>query len=135
VERNRDLNHCRFEVINAALAYGSPTVAFHVAANFGQNKVKSDSGSEILVPSITLERIVSRPGFERFSLICDIEGAEAELVRHELAFIADRVAFVLVEIHPRILGDHGVDEVVNALLGAGFQLAEHNGWNWAFFKR
>jgi len=41
LERNRDLNHCRFEVINAALAYGSPILTFHVEANFGGSNVNA----------------------------------------------------------------------------------------------
>jgi FkbM family methyltransferase len=134
LERNRDLNYCQFRVVNAAVAYGSPTVTFGAEASFVGCRLNGEGRTKISVPSITLGQIVDEVGFDRFSLICDIEGAEADLVGHELSLIADRAAFILVEIHPAVLGEGGADRVVEDLVGAGFRLAERVGLNWAFVK-
>jgi len=134
LERNRDLNDCKFRVVNAALAYGSPTVTFGTDGTFVGCRLDSNVGTTISVPSITLGQIVDEAGLDRFSLICDIEGAEADLVSHELSLIADRAAVILVEIHPAILGEVGANRVVEDLLGAGFKLAERVGSNWAFVR-
>jgi hypothetical protein len=88
----------------------------------------------ISVAAITLGGILDSAGFDRFSLICDIEGAEADLVSHELSLISDRADFVLMEIHPRILGQAGANRVVEGLTGAGFTLVEQVGMNWAFVR-
>lgn len=132
VEQNRDLNGCRFQVINAALAYGFPTVTFSIHDNFVGSRLDADFGTSVSVPSITVAQIVDQAAFDRFSLICDIEGAEADLVAHELGLITDRAVFVLVEIHPTILGEDGANRVVEEFTRAGFRLAERVGSNWAF---
>jgi FkbM family methyltransferase len=132
LERNRDLNRCQFKVINAALAYGSSTITFRVRPSFVGSRITDELGTEVSVPAVTLGQIADEAGFDSFSLICDIEGAEANLVSHELRLIADRAAFILVEIHPNILGQQGADRVVEEIMGAGFKLAERVGWNWAF---
>jgi FkbM family methyltransferase len=132
LERNRDLNHCQFRVVNAALQYGSPTVTFVIRDTFVGSQVNGKSGTRVTVPSTTLGQIVDTSGFGRFSLICDIEGTEADLVDHELSLIAGRAAFILAEIHPAILGQRRADQVVENLMGAGFALAERVGQNWAF---
>ena len=134
VERNRDLNDCRFRVVNAALAYGSPTVNFTIHNNFVGSRLDGESGTNVCVPSTTLGQIVAEAGFDGFSLICDIEGAEADLVAHELNLIARQAMFVLVEIHPSILGEKGASQVVDSLTHAGFRLAERAGSNWAFVR-
>ena len=54
----------------------------------------------ISIPSFTLGQIVDEAGFNRFSVICDNEGAKMGLVAHELGLLADRAVFILVEIHP-----------------------------------
>lgn len=132
VEQNRDLNGCRFQVINAALAYGSPTVTFGIHNNFVGSRLDGEFGMSVSVRSITVAQIVDEADFDRFALICDIEGAEADLVTHELGLIADRAVFVLVEIHPAILGEDRADRVVAQLTRAGFRLQERVGSNWAF---
>ncbi len=134
LERNRDLNDCQFRVVNAALAYGAPTVTFDIDASFVGSRLDGEFGTKVTVPTITLGQILDEAGFNRFSLICDIEGAEADLVGHELSLIADRAAFILVEIHPGFLGEDGADRVAADLMGAGFTLVESVGCNWAFAR-
>jgi len=134
LERNRDLNQCRFEVLNAALAYDSPVVKFGVNSSFVDSRVNGEFGAVVFVPSTTLGQIVERAGFDRFSLICDIEGAEADLMRHESALIAERGDFALIEIHPAVLGEDGAAQVVERFEQAGFCLTKRIGSNWAFVR-
>jgi FkbM family methyltransferase len=134
LQRNRDLNHCQFRVVNAALAYGSPTVNLGVNRSFVGSRIDGNFDATVHVPSITLGGIVDEAGFDRFALICDIEGAEAELTSHESKLIADRVVFALMEIHPGVLGEDGANRVVERFTRAGFRLADRMGFNWAFAK-
>ncbi len=132
--RNRDLNHCQFRVVNAALAYGSSAVTFSVSEQFVASGLNSGLGTSISVPSITLGQIVDEAGFDGFSVICDIEGAEMDLVVNELSLLAHCATFILVEIHPAILGEGRASQIVEDLTRAGFTLRERRGSNWAFIR-
>jgi hypothetical protein len=134
LDQNRTLNRCQFRVINAALAYGAPTVSFSLRSIFVGSRLEDGLGTNASERYTYLAKIMDEAGFDDFSLICDIEGAEANLVAHELSLIADRAKFVLVEIHPAILGESGADRIVESLTGAGLRLAERVGSNWAFVR-
>lgn len=134
LERNRDLNHCEFQVITAGLAYGSATTSIGVSSEFVGSRIDGDFDAKISAASITLGQIVEDAGFDRLSLICDVEGAEADLMRHESDLIAERVGFAMIEIHPNILGQDGEDQVVSGFLSAGFRVVDRIGWNWVFAK-
>src|SRR5262249_19156155 len=133
LERNCRLNGCKFTVINKALAYDGPTVAFGVRANFVASGVghKADVGPDeaVTIATTTLERTADDAGFDRFSLICDIEGAEAALVGHEIETLRARVPFLLVEVHPGVIGTEAVDEMFRTLADAGFTVIERCGDN------
>ena len=134
LERNRNMNDCRFHVVNRALAYDSATVALHVARSFADSRVGGDSGTIVSVPATSLEAIADSFGFDQFALICDIEGAEASLVEREIDVLRQRVPFLLVEIHPHILGAAGEARVVQALESAGFVLQKECSINRAFTR-
>jgi hypothetical protein len=52
------------------------------------------------VPVVQLHDLLARYSFERCTLICDIEGAEIELVNHEGALLTRRVQVIVLEEHP-----------------------------------
>ena len=57
---------------------------------------------------------------------------EGQLVDRELDLLRDRCRFLLVEIHPAILGRESVNRLIGRLLDSGFVLKERQGQNWAF---
>ena len=134
LERNRDMNDCRFRVVNRALAYDSDTVELHIAPLFADSRVGGDSGPVVSVRATSLEALADEFGFDQFAVICDIEGAEAALVERELDLLRERVPFLLMEIHPHILGEAGEAQVVQSLEAAGFALQEQLRINRAFTR-
>jgi FkbM family methyltransferase len=134
LERNRDMNSCRFQVVNKALAYDSESVDFPVNPRFTASRIGGTTagGVAMSVPTTSVAATADAAGFDQFTLICDIEGAEAALVETELDTLRRRVRFFLVEIHPGILGDDTVGRIVQTIQKAGFSLQDRHGINWAF---
>lgn len=120
----------RTEVIGAALAYGAETVRFAVTDTLHTSHVAKagDSGSGLVeVPAVSLAGLVARKGIAGdFSLVCDIEGAEFDLLQNDAAALA-RCAVIVMEIHPDAFMDRG--ETVSAfrrmLEGGGFDIVDH----------
>ena len=105
LERNRDLNGCRFQIRHKALAYGAESVRFNLCWSLFGGRVGDPSDNSVLVPSTSLKAIADESGFDQISVICDIEGTEAALVDREMDTLRHRVRFLLVEIHPDVIGD------------------------------
>ena len=127
LEANRDLNRCRFRIVAAAIAYGSDEVAFHLNPGFASGSVTSAGAAEarpISVPARMLESIASEAGFERFDLICDIEGAEAELIAREGDLLRQRVGCFMLEMHQTLLGGDAIRQMHERLKALGFTPVE-----------
>ena len=135
LEANRARNGCRFVVLHRAVAYGAPTVAFYQDHSFLAGSVAEGCAGHdgrprrpVHVPTVSLRAILDTHGFARCTLVCDIEGAEADLVAHELDVLRDRVGTMIVETHPGVLGVGRVRTMLDQLARAGFrQLAENAG--------
>jgi FkbM family methyltransferase len=134
LERNRDLNRCRFVVRQAALAYGGDVATFGVHEDLFRSKLPEvgECRETITVPAVTVAGVLEAAGWPRCSLVADIEGAEALLVEHEIDTLRQRCPFLMLEIHPRVLGQERCDEMVRRLEGAGFRVLERLDRNWAF---
>jgi FkbM family methyltransferase len=120
---NRGANACSFEVVHAALAYGSDSAAFCPSPLFTSGSLHGE-GDTVRVPATTVRALAERAGFDRFNLICDIEGMEVELVRHELSFLREHAQWLLVEMHPFPFGAPAMYDTDIALQNAGFALVE-----------
>lgn len=138
LEKNRTLNRCAFTVVNKALAYDGPTVAFTTKSQFvgggvgvGVNGCLEDV---ITVPTTTMKEIADAAGLDEFSLICDIEGAEAALVCREIETLRARVPFLLVEVHPGVLGSDRVNVMLGALRNAAYVVLQRCGDNLALAR-
>ena len=72
------------------------------------------------MPTISLREVFEQFGFERCTLICDIEGGEVDMVRHEAELIKQRVATFIVEVHDWWLPAEIVNDMLRALERMGF---------------
>ncbi len=72
------------------------------------------------VRAITLAEVLDKFAYERCSLVCDIEGGEADLVRYEAELLAYRVQTLIVEVHPWLLGETSARNVISDLERLGF---------------
>lgn len=128
LEENRARNGCRFVVMHRAVAYGAPTVAFHQDDDFlagsvldGRTGYEGRPRRVVHVPTVRLRDIMDAHGFARCTLVCDIEGAEVDLVTHELDVLRDRVGTIIIETHPGAVGEATVRAMLDQLAGAGFR--------------
>ena len=130
LEQNRRRNRARFTVLHKAVAYGTPDVLFHVD-EFLSGRVQGGSGRAVRVPTVSLREILDGFGFARCTLICDIEGEEIQLVGREKDVLHDRVATLIIEMHPAVSGAEAVGETLRELEALGFVAVFRDQDTWA----
>ena len=131
---NRELNGSRFAVLNRLVGYDEPIASFSIASNVLASSVRVETGNRVSVPTTSLTQILDEFGFDRCTLVCDIEGAEAELVRRETATFAERVETLIIEVHDRLLGLEQTEALWRSLSGAGFELVGRE-WDTVALRR
>lgn len=103
LEKNRDRNRCHFTVLHRAIAYGSNEITFYRNDVFLSSNVRNAWGESpdraVRVLTISLRNILDELGFGRCTLICDIEGAEFDLVQHEADVLRQSVVSLMIEVH------------------------------------
>jgi len=123
--RNRDLNNCEFVILPRMIGYNGQVGTF-----FADNEnfvigtgVSSDSSSlqRLEVATIDLRSILDQYGFQRCTLICDIEGGESDLLRYEAEVLKNRVETIILEVHEWSLGKNRVAEMFSELRDLGFK--------------
>jgi FkbM family methyltransferase len=136
LERNRDLNGCGFFVVNAALGYDSRSLTLDLDPDFvgsSASGAKWGNGT-FTVRTATVSDMMAQRGFGQCGIICDIEGAEADLIERELPKLGACVRYLLAEFHRYILGAQRTQSLFNALREMGFVEKQTIGI-CAFFSR
>jgi FkbM family methyltransferase len=124
LEANKKLNQCRFEVVNRAIAYGSDTVTFRPNSSMCGNSITADGDlSPVTVQTARLGDLVRERGFTRFTLICDIEGVEYDLVCQEPEVLKSADT-IIMETHDRFIGAEKTRLMMGKLASLGFSLVE-----------
>lgn len=126
IEQNRERNGCRFKIVNAAVSYGAETITFKVDDNILASSLNGDEQRAVVVSTVTLQRLLDQHGFKRVTLICDIEGAELQLVEHELDVLRERVGMIIMELHDRMVGDEPTQRMLEKLESVGFRLVSND---------
>jgi FkbM family methyltransferase len=127
IKENVTRNKCEVEIVNAALAYGCKSVTFWVnsARPYSNALIPVHQGAlEVTVLAITLGALLERYPFTGCTLLCDIEGQEYQMVMNELDLISERFSCIMMEMHPRLIGEAKTTEMVAALASRGFQTCE-----------
>lgn len=124
---NRDRNHCAFKIVNAAISPGVDAITFSVSENILASSVHADNETGLVVSTVTLERLLNGHGFERATLICDIEGAEVQLVESELQTLSERIVTIIMELHDRMVGKEPTRRMLASLESAGFKIKQRDG--------
>lgn len=121
---NRDRNRASFQVVNAALAYAGQFVDFEVSDAFVASRVSrstpNSTTSTIRIPATTLQALASELCLDTFNILCDIEGIECELIANEALVLKTKVRWIVMEEHPRVVGNQAFLEMHEALRSAGF---------------
>jgi FkbM family methyltransferase len=122
IERSRELNGATFVVEHAALGYDGPEVELYVHPQLvTASSAQRSRGRAVRVRATTLRALSERHGFERFQLICDVEGAELAMIERDLELLRERVTLAIIEFHPDVYGPEGRQLLVARLESAGFR--------------
>jgi FkbM family methyltransferase len=122
LKKSRELNRCQFEIVNKALAYGQKFVTFQPAADFfGSSIMQNGSQAPVTVEAVQLSDLIREHGFSSFSLVCDIEGLEYDLVLNEFGSLR-QCAMIIMETHPQFIGKDQVNSMMEKLRSLGFKL-------------
>ena len=108
-------------IINAAIGYGQKTTRLYLQREFIDSNIFSGDGREIVLTTTTVAQIADTFGFDHCALICDIEGAEVDLVSRESSFLDHCVDFVIFEIH-ETTGKIRNDQMIAELQHLGFSI-------------
>lgn len=130
LESNRKSNQCEFEILNRAVAYGLESVTFSPSSDFRGTSLRQNTCHSFEIPSVTvattgLGEIIAQRRYGCFTLICDIEGHEYELVRHE-SHILESVDTLILETHARLIGEAKHNEMMKRLEELGFQTIDQD---------
>lgn len=118
---NRATNRCEFEILNAAIAYDRESITFVPSMDFwGSSLEQKNGGDPVTVKTLRLRDIISARSFKSFTLICDIEGYEYDLIRHESEVLASADTIIL-ETHARYIGEPKTLELLTTLRRLGFE--------------
>jgi FkbM family methyltransferase len=128
LERNRQLNGCQFGIVNRAIAYEVDTITFRPATDLaGSSITRPGPQSPVTVAAGRLGELVQERGFHRFTLVCDIEGLEYDLVFQEAAVLV-KAGTIIMETHARFIGEDKFRTMMNKLEELGFRLVEQIGF-------
>lgn len=115
----------RTQMVAAAIAYGTPKVTLVREASLLDNHVaagRSDGQDSKDVPATSLADLHKTIGGERFVLVCDIEGAEVDLVENDALALA-HCDKIIMEVHPAFMESRGksLQMVLDGLSAMGFE--------------
>lgn len=126
LEENKRRNHCKFEILNRAIAYSGPSVTFAETTDYWGNSLQRDSSEAVVtVKTTSLGQIVAERGYGAYTLICDIEGHEYDLVRHEADALRGAQTIIL-ETHARMIGEAKTLKLLESLRIMGFDETERD---------
>jgi FkbM family methyltransferase len=117
---NRDLNRRRFRVEHGALAYGTDTVSFGVESDFLISSVSSHHQQQVDVPALRLRDVINKYDCQPCTLLCDIEGAEHDMLRNEEDVLQRCVRWLIIETHKNSAGADLHADVFGLLTSGGF---------------
>jgi FkbM family methyltransferase len=114
LEQHKRLNGAGFTVLNRAIDYsGQPLVSLCVDGDFISGRIGPDGADVFRVQATTLRSLAEEQRWERATLVCDIEGAEADLVEHDADTLARWFDLLVIEAHP----EHRSSEQLSAMFG------------------
>jgi FkbM family methyltransferase len=134
LDDNRRRNGRSFTVLHRAVGYGAAGLNFPVSTDILASSTLIPTGATVAVQTTSLGAILQARGFQQCTLVCDIEGAEIDMVREEAAVLRESVAMLIMEVHDRIVGPEACDAMFRSLHDAGFELVDRV-WDTVAMRR
>ena len=116
------------EVVVAAIDYsGEASVTFAVGENAHVGHVSHQNEEGLTTPTITLSNLAGRMPKGPFALVCDIEGAEAQLFESEQDILS-RLSLLVLETHLDVYLDGEVtkNKILKRIKEAGLEEIERS---------
>jgi FkbM family methyltransferase len=129
---NRELNACKFEILNRALAYDSEEVAFVTSHDTRGGGIYVTGTKHVTVKTVTLDQLARDRGFGCFTLVCDIEGSEVDMVERERELLGSAVDTLILETHPKVTGAARTAAMLNDLKSLGFETLNEESGTFVF---
>lgn len=124
---NKESNHCEFEIIHRAIAYGSDSVTFRPSSEmYGNSITVPGDHPPVSIETVRLSDLVHTRQFSTFSLVCDIEGLEYDLVYYE-GDVLKKADTIILETHVRLIGEEKIRWMMNKLHELGFKVIDKSG--------
>lgn len=128
LQQNKEANGCEFEITNRAIAYGSGFITLQPSSDIcGSSVLVAGDQPAVTVETARLGDLVRDRGFTNFTLICDIEGQEYEMVLNEPDTLKS-ATMIILETHARMIGEDKVRSMMDRLRHLGFKLIDQNGF-------
>jgi FkbM family methyltransferase len=137
----RNAPGCDVRIFAGAISAGaSKTVTFELGESTLSSRL-GDGGAQAdrpvrTVPALTLGELLEREGLGDYALVCDIEGAEAELFSNESAAFA-RCRAIVIELHEIVMLGRNwtIDDLITLIeTAAGIPLTARYGEVCAFVR-
>jgi FkbM family methyltransferase len=134
LKRNYALNGLKPNVIQATAAAQDGVLELDVGGEFWENSLVSAEGAAktLKVPARSLRSLVEAMAEAPTVLICDIEGAEANLDFQE---VPGSVRKIIIELHPSVTGEAEVERILGDLGDLGFRQMAREGDTWLLVRR
>jgi FkbM family methyltransferase len=126
------------EVLNYAIDYAGTSIELYVTDDNTESRVggTGKQGKAVRVNSITLKKIIEKYGITEYTLVCDIEGGEIQLLLEDpTAF--ENCTSLIIELHDVWYKEvkYRADEILNLFITKlGYTLVEKDG-HVCFFKK
>lgn len=127
----RRLNDAEYVLLEGAYDPDSEETTLSLDSKFSSGSTtKRMSDNSVKVSGYSLATIASEYDLEVFSLVCDIEGGEFEVLDAELDLLAEKVALAIIEFHP--FDDNRESAYVEKIVDVGFKKLDEVGGTYAF---
>ena len=136
LKRNYQLNGLKPNVWVMALGCSDGEVDLEIGTDFWENSIVTadpQKGSHtVRVECGTMETLLTKCGVTPNVLIIDIEGAEQFIDFNALPTTVNKV---IMELHPGVIGQAAVYDIVAALVNRGFRVAREQNQTFAFLRK
>ena len=126
---NHAANATRYMLKQAAIDYNGPTVTFSSGATNLDGRISNmRSNDDISIPAITLSKIIEEFVNGYYSLVLDIEGAEYQIIEHDMNSLRN-CQCIVAELHG---SSAERDDFCRKVSKAGMKLVERKHSVYAF---
>ena len=122
LKENRDINGCKFEVIEGLISkYGDKD--FYLKDNIIGSSAYRKTGRKVRVKSFTFDEIEHEKQISFDTIIMDIEGGEYDFIIENEKKLK-QLKMILIEFHPKFIGYEKCGEIRNILSKNGLSQKE-----------